>query len=96
MSIYKDYYEQHHKPRKPRTKYKRFLIRDSSDYHVVYAIIKLEDEKSWYDAKEYMWKKRSEDASYDFREDFDIMEEYWQNNNIKYDVIVLPKEEVYL
>ena len=43
-----------------------------------------------------MWKKRLEDASYDFREDFDIMEEYWQNNNIKYDVIDLPKEEVYL
>lgn len=96
MSIYKDYYEQHHKPRRPRAKYKSFLVRDSSDYEVVYFVIKLEDEKYWQEAKEYMWKKRSEDATYDSLADQEIMEEYWQNNNINYAIVDLPDDELFL
>lgn len=96
MSIYKDYYEQNHKPRKPRTKYKYFLVRDSSDYEVVYFVIKIEDEKYWQEAKEYMWKKRSEDATYDSLSDQEIMEEYWQNNNINYIIVELPDDELFL
>ena len=96
MSIYKDYYEQNHKPRKPRTKYKYFLVRDSSDYKVVYFVIKIEDEKYWQEAKEYMWKKRSEDTTYDSMSDQEIMEEYWQNNNINYKIVNLPDNELFL
>jgi hypothetical protein len=96
MSIFKDYYEQHHKPRKPRTKYKSFLVRDSNEYSTVYFVIKLEEEKYWQEAKEYMWKKREEDNSYNYRDDRDIMEEYWQNNNINYNIVNLPNNELFL
>ncbi len=96
MSILKDNYEQHHKPRKPRTKYQSFLVRDSNNYEVVYFIIKLEDKKYWQKAEEYVWKKRSEDNTYNYRSDQEIMEEYWQNNNINYQIINLPNEELYL
>ena len=96
MSVLKDYYEQHHKPRKPRAKYKHFLVRDSSDYEYVYAIVKLEDRKYWQEAKEYMWKKREEDIRYDSMDDQSIMEEYWQKNNIRYEWLELPDEELYL
>ena len=96
MSIYKDYYEQHHKVRKPRTKYKSFLVRDSNNYDVVCFIIKLEDEKYWQEAKEYMWKKREEDNAYNYMDDQSIMEEYWQNNNINYKIIDIPNNELFL
>ena len=96
MSILKDYYEQNHKPRQPRTKYQSFLVRDSSEYDVVYFVIKLEDKKYWQEAKKYMWEKRREDDTYDMVDDRSIMEEYWQNNNIKYEIIDLPKKELYL
>ena len=96
MSIFKDYYEQHHKTRKPRTKYKSFLVRDSNEYSTVYFVIKLEDEKYWQEAKEYMWEKRKEDDSYNYRDDRDIMEEYWQNNNINYNIVDLPNNELFL
>ena len=96
MSIYKDYYEQHHKPRKPKIKYESFLVRDGCDCEVVYFVIKLEDAKYWSEAKEYMWKKRSEDATYDSMSDQEIMEEYWQNNNINYIIVDLPYDELFL
>lgn len=96
MSIYKDYYEQHCKPRKPRTKYKSFLVRVDGDYESVCFIVKLEDKKHWQEAKEYMWKKRKEDKAYDFRDDVEIMEEFWNINNIKYKIVDVPNNELFL
>lgn len=77
-------------------KYQSFLVRDSSEYDVVYFVIKLEDKKYWQEAKKYMWEKRREDDTYDMVDDRSIMEEYWQNNNIKYEIIGLPEKELYL
>ena len=77
-------------------KYQSFLVRDSSEYDVVYFVIKLEDKKYWQEAKKYMWEKRREDDTYDMVDDRSIMEEYWQNNNIKYEIIDLPNKELYL
>lgn len=96
MSFYKDYYEQHHKARKPRIKYKSFLVKDSGDSEAVCFIIKLENKKYWQEAKKYMWKKRKEDDAYDYKSDQEIMEEYWQKNNIKYVIVELPDDELYL
>jgi hypothetical protein len=96
MSIYKDYYEQHHKARKPRIKYKSFLVKDSSDYQGVLFVIKLEDEKYWGEARKYLWEKRQEDDVCDYKDDREIMEEYWQKNNINYVIVDLPKDELYL
>jgi len=96
MSILKDYYKEYNKPKKTRTKFKSFLVRDSSCYEAVYFIIKLEDEKYWYDAKDYMTKKRNEDESYEELCDNEIMEEYWKNNNIKYKIIFVPDDELFL
>lgn len=69
-------YEQNHKARKPRIKYKTFLVRDSGNYLEPLFIVKLEDDIYWGDAKGYLWKKRQE--AYDDRSDREIMEEYWQ------------------
>lgn len=84
------------KPRKPRAKYQSFLVRDCSEYDVVYFVIKLEDKKYWQEAKKYMWRKREGNDAYDMVDDRSIMEEYWQNNNIKYEIIDLPNKELYL
>ena len=43
-----------------------------------------------------MWKKREEENTYNVIDDISIMEEYWQNNNIKYEIIKLPEKELYL
>ena len=43
-----------------------------------------------------MWEKREEDDTYNMMDDKSIMEEYWQNNNIKYEIIELPEKELYL
>ena len=43
-----------------------------------------------------MWKKREENAKYDFMDDQSIMEEYWQNNNINYQIVALPNNELFL
>ena len=64
-----------------------YLVRDSNNYNVIYFVIKLEDEKYWQEAKEYMWKKREEDSTYDYKDDIEIMKEYWENNNINYIII---------
>jgi hypothetical protein len=96
MSFYKDYYEQHHKARKPRIKYKSFLVRDSGNYQEVLFIVKLEDEKYWGEAKKYLWEKRQDDVTYSYKSDREIMEEYWQKNNINYVIVKLPDDELYL
>ena len=73
---------------------KKFLVRDACDYNVVYFIIELEDEKQWDDAKEYMEEIR--DNNDDCESDSEIMEEYWQQNNIPYNIIYMPNDELYL
>ena len=95
MSIYKDYYEQHHKPRKPRTKYKSFLVRDASNYNTMHFIIKLEKKEYWDQAKAYMWDMRQNHANDGFA-DSELMEQFFIKNNIPYQIINLPDEELYL
>lgn len=89
----RNYYEQNHKARKfrkPKIKYKTFLVRDSGHYLEPLFVVKLEDDTYWGDAKGYLWKKRQE--AYDDRNDQEIMEEYWQKNNINYVIVDLDDE----
>lgn len=95
MSIYKDYYEQHHKPRKPRIKYQKFLVRDACSYNTVYFIIKLEMKEYWHQAKAYMLDMRQNHNNDNFS-DRELIEQFFIKNNIPYQIIDLPDEELFL
>lgn len=81
--------------KKTRTKWKTFLVRDNCNYNTIYFIIKLENQKYWDEAKEYLCKVRDSNKN-NCMADSEIMEEYWNNNNIKYQMLDLPEENLYL
>lgn len=72
----------------------KYLVRDASDYDVIYFIIEIEEE-NWDIAKEYMNNLRENDEDNGLC-DIEIMEEYWENNDIDYEIIELPDKELYL
>lgn len=67
-----------------------YLIRDASDWDVIYGVIKLESEEQWYKAKEYVEKCRDEDDRN--LSDYELIEEYFQENNIDYEWIAFDDE----
>ena len=73
---------------------KLFVVRGSYDSNIPECIIKLEDKQQWEDAKNAMYK--SEEYNDNTKSDMEIMEDYFRNNNIRYEIIELPDDSLYL
>ena len=61
-----------------------YLVRDSSNWDVVYGVIRLESEEQWNKAKEYVNNCREKDGR-NMTSDSELIEEYFQKNNIEYE-----------
>ena len=68
-----------------------YLVRDSSDWDVVYGVIRLESEEQWNKAKKYVDKCREKDER-NFESDSELIEEYFQKKNIEYEWIQFDDE----
>ena len=68
-----------------------YLVRDECDWEVVYGIIRLENKEQWDKAKEYVDECREKDGRY-FTSNSELIEEYFQINNIKYEWIDFDEE----
>lgn len=68
-----------------------YLVRDGSNWDTVYGIIKLESEEQWNKAKEYVNECREKDGR-NFTSDSELIEEYFQKNNIEYEWIQFDGE----
>lgn len=70
-----------------------YLVRDSSDWDVIYGVIRLESEEQWDKAKKYVNNCREKDGR-NFESDSELIEEYFQKNNIEYEWIQFDGEIV--
>lgn len=68
-----------------------YLVRDGSNWDTIYGIIKLESEEQWNKAKKYVNKCREKDGR-NFTSDSELIEEYFQKNNIEYEWIQFDGE----
>ena len=68
-----------------------FLVRDCYDVHF---IIKLEKEEYWNQAKTYLCDMRK--RANNMLSDLEIIEQFFIENNIPYQIIDLPNETLYL
>lgn len=68
-----------------------YLVRGCGDWNAIYGVIKLESEEQWTKAKEYVNKCREKDGR-NFTSDSELIEEYFQKNNIEYEWIRFDDE----
>lgn len=71
-----------------------YLVRDFNCLEAVYGIIRLENKEDWENAKKYVDECREKDGR-NFEADSELIEEYFQKNNIEYEWIDF-EEELYL
>lgn len=65
-----------------------YLVRDNYDLDFFYGVISLENKEQWYKAKEYVKECRKNEGRH-LTSDAELIEEYFQRNNIKYEWINL-------
>lgn len=77
-------YEDLTMPIKEENSMKNYLVRDATNWHAIYGIVRLGSEKYWNEALNYVRECREngrEDA------DSELVEEYFQMNDIEYEWI---------
>lgn len=72
---------------------KNYLVRDNYDLDFFYGVISLESEEQWNKAKEYVKECREKDGRH-LTSDAELIEEYFQRNNIKYEWNYLDGEVI--
>ena len=68
-----------------------YLVRECGDDNIIFGVIQLKSKEDWFKAKEYVEKCRAEDGR-NFESDSELIEEYFEKNNVKYRWISIDGE----
>lgn len=68
-----------------------YLVRDCGNYDFIFGVIQLKSKEDWFKAKEYVEKCRQEDSR-NFESDSELIEEYFEKNNVEYRWISIDDE----